>query len=156
MFGFVLGTACLLGLLAFMRHKCRRGGSHHHPRHFDDGPWMKPGWGGWRGGDGVASWIASRVDATPDQRRVIRSEVEAFFDAARTLKREVRFSRDDIAVAMRSSSFDEEVMGDSFARQDDRIKEVRAQLVGSLAKIHDVLDDRQRRRLANLLERGAW
>jgi hypothetical protein len=53
---------------------------------------------------------------------------------------------------MRSDAFDAEVMGDSFSRQDERIREIREGLVGALAKIHDVLDERQRRRLADMVE----
>ena len=100
----------------------------------------------------MASWIASRLDASPDQYRVIRDEAEKFQDKARELRREIRLSRDDIATAMAGSSFDEEVMGESFSRQDDRIREAREQLVGALARVHDVLDDRQRRRLHEMMD----
>ena len=91
---------------------------------------------------------------------MIRDEAEAFFEKTQELRRELRLSRDDIAKAMRHDGFDEEVMGESFARQDDRIREIREALVGALAKIHDVLDERQRQRLAGLIEsldrRGGW
>lgn len=97
-------------------------------------------------------WLLGRLEATPEQERIIRSEVEALFDTGAGLKRELRLSRDDVAKAVRSESFDEEVMGESFARQDDRIREMRAAFVGALAKIHDALDERQRKRLADLLD----
>jgi Spy/CpxP family protein refolding chaperone len=106
-------------------------------------------------GGGRFSWhgfLASRLEATPEQHKVIRDELEGFWEKTRELRRELRLSRDDIAKAMRSDAFDEEVMGESFSRQDDRIREIREALVGALAKIHDVLDERQRRRLADLVE----
>ncbi len=83
---------------------------------------------------------------------MIRDEIEGFWEKTRELRRELRLSRDDIAKAMRAEAFDADVMGESFSRQDDRIREIREALVGALAKIHDVLDDRQRRRLADLVE----
>lgn len=97
-------------------------------------------------------WLLGRLEATPDQERVIRSEVDAFLEKGTVLERELRLSRDDIAKAVRAESFDEDVMGESFARQDDRLRELRGAFVGSLAKIHDVLDERQRKRLADLLD----
>lgn len=153
MFGFVLGTACLIGLFVTLRKKCRR---HHHGCHGDHAHAGPPWSGGWRawGPENIASWICRRVDATPEQRRVIRNEIDALFDSGAALSREFRWSRDDIAKAMRTDHFDEEIMGESFARQDDRIKDTRATLVGALAKIHDILDERQRRRFADMLERG--
>jgi Spy/CpxP family protein refolding chaperone len=98
----------------------------------------------------MAGWLSSQLDATPEQYRIIRNEAEQFADKTRDLRREFRLSRDDIAAAMAGESFDEERMGESFARQDDRIRTVREQLVGALARIHDVLDPRQRERLGRL------
>ena len=155
MFGFFFGAACLVGLAMILRRRRYRGcgawghGWHQHGHHHGEG-----GWQGGRGG-GRFSWhgfLASRLEATPEQQKVIRDELEGFWEKTRELRRELRLSRDDIAKAMRSDAFDEEVMGESFSRQDDRIREIREALVGALAKIHDVLDERQRRRLADLVE----
>ncbi len=113
-----------------------------------------------RGAERMVGWIASRLEATPEQYRVIRNEVEQFADKTQELRGEFRLSRDDITNAMRGESFDEEIMGESFARQDDRIREVREQLVGALARIHDVLEPGQRERLAQLSQhfghRRSW
>ena len=98
--------------------------------------------------------LIGRLQATPDQERVIRGELEQLFEQARGMRSELTLSRDDVARAMRAESFDEEVMGESFARQDDKITELRKAFVGALAQIHDVLDEHQRRRLAELVERG--
>ena len=92
--------------------------------------------------------LAARLEATPEQERVMRDELEQLYEQARGLRRELRLSRDDVATAMRGESFDEEVMGESFARQDEELENLRKAFVGALARIHDVLDDRQRRRLA--------
>jgi len=113
-----------------------------------------------RGTERMVGWIASRLEATPEQYRVIRNEVEQFADKTQELRGEFRLSRDDITNAMRGESFDEEIMGEGFARQDDRIREVREQLVGALARIHDVLEPAQRERLAEVSQhfghRRSW
>ncbi len=101
----------------------------------------------------MVGWLASKLEATPEQYRVIRNEVEQFADKTQGLRGELRLSREDITNAMRGDSFDEEIMGESFARQDERIREVREQLVGALARIHDVLEPLQRERLAELNHR---
>jgi len=140
MHGFFLGALCVGAVTWAMRHRRRgRCGSF--------------GQFGWRGhhAAGFADWVAYRVDASPEQNRVIRTELEQLFDLFAELRREVRLSRSDIATALRNPSFDEEVMGQSFARQDDRIRQVRQALVGALARIHDVLDERQRGRLASTI-----
>ena len=101
----------------------------------------------------MVGWLAHQLEATPEQYRVIRNEAEQFMDKTRELRRELRLSRDDVAKAMSGPSFDEEVMGESFARQDERIREVRQQLVGALARIHDALEARQRDRLVEMANR---
>lgn len=103
----------------------------------------------------MASFVAARVDANPEQYKVIRDELETLFESMRPLRREFRLSRDDFAKALRTDGFDEEILGESFARQDEQMTEVRKAIVGALARIHDVLDDRQRARLASMLESGA-
>jgi uncharacterized membrane protein len=152
MFGFFFGAACLVGLAMFLRRRRYRGcgawghGWHRYGHHYGEDRWHRGSRFSWHG------FLASRLDATPDQHKVIRDEVEAFWEKTRELRRELRLSRDDIGKAMRGDAFDEEVMGESFARQDDRIREIREALVGALARIHEVLDERQRRRLADMVE----
>jgi hypothetical protein len=151
MLGFVVGIATGVGLGAWMRRRRWRHGHGHGHGGCRPGDGWRPG-GGWRRGFGPLGWMLSRIDASPEQARVIRNEVESFYDKAKELKRELRLSRDDIARAVRNESFDAETMGESFGRQDDRLRELRQDLVGALARVHAVLDERQRRRLADLLE----
>ncbi len=167
MFGIIIGTAALAGMFMFAkRHRHARYGygyGHCGPRGYarrgygpraEGEPWEGGGqWTRSRGMERMVGWLATRLEATPEQYRVIRNEVEQFMDKTHDLRRELRLSRDDIAKAMSGASFDEEVMGETFARQDERIREVREQLVGALARIHDVLDPRQRDRLVELTNR---
>jgi hypothetical protein len=98
--------------------------------------------------------LFERLDTTPGQEKVIQEEVETLRSRFSDLRREWKASGDDLARAMRAESFDETLMGELFARHDDRLREMRKDLVGSLARIHDALDEQQRERVAELLERG--
>ncbi|MGH1341034.1 MAG: Spy/CpxP family protein refolding chaperone [Nannocystales bacterium] len=168
MIGFFVGAALVYGAYRFShrRHHGMRGpGCGHGPRGYrgpmssnDGAPWSRDSAGAsWRkrarGTERMVGWLASKLEATPEQYRVIRNEVEQFADKTQGLRGELRLSREDITNAMRGDSFDEEIMGESFARQDERIREVREQLVGALARIHDVLEPLQRERLAELNHR---
>jgi len=107
-------------------------------------------------GMGPMRFLAGRLELTDEQERVIRGELEDLFEQARGLKRELRLFRDDVGQALRADSFDEEAKGmsDSFTRQDVQLSELRKSFLGAFATVHDVLDDRQRRRLAEIFERG--
>jgi Heavy-metal resistance len=127
----------------------------------DDGP----GWGDgprWmRGGFGrgfALRALAEQLDATPAQEKVIRDATDDFRETIGKLKGEGRKTRDDVAGSFRKSNFDEVFFGELFARHDRSIEEVRKAFVGMGARIHEALDERQRARLADLIEAGphAW
>ncbi|TPV93172.1 MAG: periplasmic heavy metal sensor [Myxococcales bacterium FL481] len=104
-----------------------------------------------------ARWLdgfLDHLDVTPEQGKVIRREAGEIVDQLRDLKGEMRGARSDIARALRGDSFDETVMGESFARQDESIRRAREQLVAGLARVHDALEPHQRERFADLLDRG--
>jgi hypothetical protein len=98
--------------------------------------------------------LFERLDTTPGQEKVIREAVEEFRDTIVGSRKEVGLSRDDVSKAIRGESFDETVMGDMFARHDDRLRELQKAFVGAMARIHEALDDSQRKRLADLLLSG--
>jgi uncharacterized membrane protein len=158
MIGFAIGIACLWGLFRVLR-----GGRHHGYGHGPrgcgrGGPRWGRGWrGGWSGGDDAPMFflrgLFERLGTTPAQERVIRNAVEDVVDAGRGFKDKVRASRNEVAQAFRSESFDENIMAELLTRHDDAIDEVRKSIVGSLAKIHEALDPDQRSELARWLER---
>jgi Spy/CpxP family protein refolding chaperone len=138
-----------------------------------DGGDFGPGYGPGHGGpfDGGPHWLhgrfgggfflralAERLDATPAQEKVIRDATEEFRETASKLRGEGRKTRADLASAFRKGSFDEVLLGELFARHDRGIEEVRKAFVGMGARIHDVLDDRQREQVAEMIESGpgAW
>ncbi|HVX96185.1 MAG TPA: periplasmic heavy metal sensor [Polyangia bacterium] len=114
-----------------------------------------PSWGrgGFRNGF-VAGVISERLEASPAQERVIRDAVDEFREAASKLKGEGRKTRADVADAFRKSSFDEVRLGELYARHDGQLTELRKAFVGMGARIHDALDEKQRARLADLIEEG--
>ncbi len=197
MFGFIIGTACLIGLIATLRrghhwHRGYGGGcgggygygrsacgpgyggpeswdrgyDHHGPYRgdHDHGHHDHHHRGGFRGfgrgfGFGPRAFVyrlLARLEATPAQERVIVNAVEEFRDVAKSQRAELRESRKDVAKALRADGFDAVLMGETFARHDGRIEEVRKAFVGALAKIHDALDERQRKILADMVEGGFW
>ena len=168
MIGFLIGTLCLIGLFKVLRH--RRGfgcgpGSSRWGRGWGGGGWGhgRGRWGEGRGHDGPwdgASFflrgLYEQLDATPGQEKVIREAAEELRDNARKLKDELRGSRTDVAHAVRSPSFDETRIGEVFAKHDTAIESMRKAAVGAVAKVHAVLDDKQRERLAELIESGPF
>lgn len=202
MFGFVLGTACLVGLGMMARRRrrwyaraygygsgcgygegCGRfgghgpwGGGHASPWGGGHGPWGGGGhagpwsggpegpWsgrqGGPEGGLGGRWWrgglmmLMRRLELAPDQQTVVREQLEHLGAVLREHRQEWGQSRHDVAQAVRGESFDATVMGELFGRHDERLTEVRKAVMEALGKIHAVLDDTQRQRLAELVDRG--
>jgi hypothetical protein len=154
------------------------GGSHHghgygpgfegEPREFGEPgePWMRGGGRGWGGrwggnpfrGGFFARAIADRLDATPAQEKVIRDATDELREAATKLKGEGKKTRADLAAAFRKSHFDEVLLGELYARHDRSLEDLRKAFVGTGARIHETLDEKQRERLAELIEAGpsAW
>jgi hypothetical protein len=118
---------------------------------FGRGPhWMR---GGFRNGF-VARVLSDRLEATPAQEKVIREATEEFREAVSRVRGEGRKTRGDVAAAFRKGHFDEVLFGELFARHDTALTDIRKAFVGMGARIHDALDERQRARLADLIESG--
>ena len=167
MIGFLIGTACLIGLVKVVRAgRCASGGgcgSGWHGRgwgrHGHHGRWGGGGEGGWaRGGWDRGGWalrgLFERLDTTPGQEKVIKQAVDEVFAATSQGRGELEQTRRDIASALRSGVVDETAMGELFARHDEKLREIRKAFVGAIAKVNDALDEDQRKKLADLLERG--
>lgn len=162
MFGFVVGAACLWGLVRVVRGRHGCGGMHGwHGGGCGPGGWDHHGWdarGGWdRGGRGPL-WMRglfARLHTTPEQEQAIREVVEDLRAQGTSLRGELGRARGDLASALRSDSVDETALGEAFARHDEGIETMRKALVGALARLHDVLEPRQRAVLADWLEARA-
>jgi hypothetical protein len=145
MFGFVIGTICLILLVGVLRR--RHGYWYGHPRCS----------GGFRGGPGPRAFLwrlLRRIDATPAQERVFRDEAEGLRETVRGLRGEMRAAGRDLAVALREEALDRQKLESVYRRQDELLAGLRQRLTSSLERVHSTLDARQRSELADLLERG--
>jgi hypothetical protein len=147
MFGFFIGAACLIGLVAV----ARSGRRHYFHGHR----------GGWHGGRGFGGRyffhrVLDRLDTTPGQEKVIRSAVHELGEEAWSLKDEVRATRGEIAAALRAPELDKALLDRVFAKHDELIERLRASLLRSAEQVHGTLDERQRKQLADMIEAGPW
>ena len=179
MLGFVLGTVCLVALFKVLRHgrrgwgyggRCGHGygGWHQHDHDHDGGfggpPWARGGFGGppWaRGGFGrdfMLRGLFSRLETTPGQEKVIRDAFEKVRETMREARAEWR-DTSELSSLLRGETFDRTAAEGVSGKADASFAKVRVVLVEALAQIHEALDDRQRRILADLVEsrgRGFW
>jgi hypothetical protein len=174
MFGILFGVLCVAGMVAVLRRPyafAHRGGWYRgwhgdHGRHGwqDDGPWGSGGGGRGFGEPGRARrmlrFVYVRLGTSPAQETVLADAAEAVGGAAASLRGEWEQSRGDLARAFRSEPFDVDALKSAFLRHDERIKALRDVLSTQAARVHEVLDGRQRAALADLLERapgrGRW
>ena len=168
MLGFVFGTVCLVALIKVLRHG--RGGWHyahgcgyggggcgHHGgwgRHHGGGwggpPWARGGGGGF-GRDFMMRGIFSRLETTPGQEKVIRDAFQKVRDTVREARGELR-DTGDLTSLLRGETFDRTAAEGLSGKVDASFAKVRVVVVEALAQIHEALDDRQRRILADLIE----
>jgi len=161
MFGFLLGAAAVATLVYVKRRhrgfsRCHGGGRGWGHGHGWGRGWDRHGggWGERHGGSGPF-WLRgvfARLDTTPGQEKVIREVVDELREHGRDLRGEFQRGRGDLADALRADTVDATALGDAFGRHDDALDRMRKAAVGALAKLHDALDERQRRILANWLE----
>jgi hypothetical protein len=191
MFGFIIGTVCLVALIATIRRArwghygygggCghRGWGGHHRHGGWGDGgggwggpPWARGGWddhgpdfgqrdqgrGFGRGFGGrmgfVLRFLSERLDASPAQEKVIAQAVDEMREAIGKARDGFKASRGDVANAVRSDNFDVTHVGALFSKHDDAIDGVRKAFVSAMQKVHDALDERQRKILAEIIEAG--
>ncbi len=142
MFGFLIGTLCLIGLVRVLTRR-RFGGRY--------GYWYGHRGFGFRGG---LNAVLSRLDAAPGQEKVIAAAMSEFIDRARESGREVRETRRAVAEALRGDQLDEARLTDVFGKHDVALEQVRRAGVDALRKTHEALDERQRKILGDFVENG--
>jgi hypothetical protein len=145
MFGFVIGTACLIGLFMLLRR-----------RH-----WFAHGYRGWgwgaRSGGGSAwmlRWLFRHLDTTAGQEKVFSSAAEDLQGRFREMKSELEQLRKEIARSLRAPQLDPGGVRESFARQRAHLDTLEESVIGHLGKIYEALDERQRAALAELVQDG--
>ena len=151
MLGFVVGTACLLGLIHVVRggHRCGPHGRWHgHPGH--------GGWAG-RGGFGPRFMLRplfERLDTSPGQEKAIVAAIDDMLSSVSGVRRELMAARGEIAAAVRQPALGDDALASPEAKLHGALGTVHGAAATALHKIHEVLDDKQRARLADLIEAG--
>jgi Spy/CpxP family protein refolding chaperone len=171
MVGLAIGAAVILGLAARRArwgHGCGGGPwmRHHHHHRWGGGwggPGAGPGWGGWRGHHGGwghrAPWlwaVLERLDLSPAQEKLVRTELEQLAERMRNLRGEMKSGRADVARAVAGETFDAGALAGMFERHDHALAELRSAVSTSLERIHEALDARQRESLADILGGGLF
>lgn len=155
MFGFIMGTVCLVALVATLRHHhsfawgCGYGSGLSGRRH---------GEGGWGRRHRRQRWMLRRVfeqlDTTPGQEKVIAKHVDGWIDGMADGRRELSDVRRQVAQALNSDVLDEAALSSALERVEDLLAKSKLELTQALTEIHASLDAQQRRELADLLTYG--
>lgn len=168
MLGFVIGGLSLIGLVKVLRAgrgygACGGGSWRGHGWHGGHGWRGGHGWQGghgWHGGESEARgggfWLRglfSKLDTTPGQEKVIKEAFGEVKAAVESAGGELDQSRRDIASAVRSGTVDETALGALFARHDEKLRDVQKAFVTALGKVNAALDEDQRKRLADMIDR---
>jgi Spy/CpxP family protein refolding chaperone len=155
--GIFIGTVCLFALIGTLRRRrwYRHGGyGFYGGSHGGCGPYGGY-YGGGRHGRGGLLWsVLARMETTPGQEKAIREALDELRDSARELRGTLKETRGDVARSVRGPVFDEASIGGAANRIDTAAQTLRAATARALAKIHQVLDDRQRAILGDVLESG--
>jgi len=131
MFGFIVGTACLIGFIVVYKR-----GRHHGFRGF------------------APRWLFRKLDTSPAQERILRNALDAVRADASRFARDSRAARKELADILRAPDYDRERVRDWFTQREEDFHHVRDSVVGALGDVYEVLDDQQREKLAKLLEKA--
>jgi Spy/CpxP family protein refolding chaperone len=177
MLGFIFGTICLVALIKVLRHghghhgwRWAHGGGcgghgyggwhgHHGGRGFGGGPpWARWGGGGGFGEGFMMRGLFSRLETTPGQEKVIKDAFQKVRDTMKEARGEWQ-DKSELISLLRGETFDRTAAEGLSGKADASFAKVRVVIVEALAQIHEALDDRQRRILADFIEsrgRGGW
>ena len=151
MFGFVIGTLCLFGLIRVLRRGYGWRGSYGwHGHHGFHG--MRRGYR--MHGRGGLKWLFWRLDATHGQEKVIISEWETLRDTLQDVRSDMRQSRASAAALLRAEHLDAAALQEVWRQHDAVLGKLRDKVGGAVGRIHEALDEQQRRQLAAWLEQG--
>jgi Spy/CpxP family protein refolding chaperone len=146
MFGFVIGTLSLIGLIKLSRWQ-RWGGGYGY------------GGGGYGGrGGGPRNWMLrrlfQRLDTTPGQEKVIAQAFDTLREKAQAFREGAFASKADVAKAVSGEHFDAETVRDAFAKHEVQFDSLKNELIAQMQKIHEALNPEQRKQIGQLIEYG--
>jgi hypothetical protein len=150
MFGFIIGTVCLIGLFKLLRYGrgyVYAGGC---------GGGYQREFRGHRGPRWMLRWLFERLDTSPGQEKAIAEALDQLRENRRVIHEEARQTRADIAQAVAGGLIDDHTLEETFARHDRLLAQLRVSFVEALKRVTETLDERQRKAAADMLERGIW
>ena len=137
MFGFIVGTLSLIGLIKVAR-------------------WGRYGHGGRNGGP--RRWMMRRLfqhlDTTPGQEKVIASAAENAERVMYQAREQFFRARGAYGKAVRGETFDSAAVNEAFDAQQASVDEVKKAVREGMQQIHEALSPEQRNRLGDLIEFG--
>jgi hypothetical protein len=98
--------------------------------------------------------IFERLETTPGQEKAIRAAMDDLRAKGRAVKDDARGMRGDLASALRGETLDAETLGTVASRASGAVDALRDASIGAVLRVHEVLDERQRRIVADLIESG--
>lgn len=136
MFGFIIGTLSLIGLI-----KVARAGRH--GRGYGGGPrrWM-------------LRRLFQRLDTTPGQEKVIAEVLDDAEQKGWAVREQFFTARGSYARAMRGEHFDGAAVGEAFDSQQAAVEELKKSVREGMARVHEALTPEQRTVLGDLIEHG--
>lgn len=164
MFGFIIGALCFAGLFAtvracrhagvgYARAGCGRFGGWRHDA-YDDEPWEPRYRERRRGRRGALRGLFARLDTTPGQEKAIVSLLEQARGIVRDKRADLRASRRELAAVFGSEVLDRDALEHGFDEPRRVLDALQRDLVTLVAGLHEVLDDRQRRMVGELIADG--
>ncbi len=157
MFGFFLGTICLIALISVLRRRWWGGWGWHGPAAYGRYGWYRRSPYGWRGSGRNWRWgmlrsIFERLDTTPGQEKAILAAAADLREPGERARSEIRQSLTEVAEALREDRIDEAKLRQAFSRQRDALGAVQETLLGALSRVHEALNPKQRRELAEWIQ----
>lgn len=161
MFGLILGTLCLVALIATVRR--RRYGAYAYGgpgwMGFHRGPWADgygPPWASYGGARrGLMRGLFAQLDTTPGQEKAIRALLEAARERLKGLRGELADARTELAALFGGDVLEPATVEALFAQRKPVLEQLSGEFARTLAAIHEVLDEKQRRQLSELLADGS-
>jgi hypothetical protein len=156
MLGFIIGTACLIGLGKMLHGRCAE--HRHRWCGWPDGPPRIRD--AWRPGRRRSLfWLSDRLEATPGQERAIAAALERVAAAFAKVHGDVREAAVSAARGLRADHLDRDALQQQVSQAHAELVHIEEALLDAVGEIHEALEPHQRRTLAELLERlleGDW
>jgi hypothetical protein len=101
-------------------------------------------------------WLFARLDTSVAQEKVIVEAAETLRERARQARRDWQGAREEVASAIRGGAVSPDALRDVLGRHEGALKELKDVGLAQLQRVIEVLDERQRATLADLLERFGY